>query len=190
MAVSRTLLRATAPAAASPAAALTRVSDLLVEDNTTNMFVTVFYGGLDVERGTLDYASGGHNPPLLVSPSGRVEPLPRVRGAALGMLPDQRFEDGRTTLGPEATLFLYTDGGPRRSTPRTRSSAPTACPPRWPPTPPMRRASCSRPCWPPSTTSPPASPSPMTSPASPSAGAEPYPTGCRWRGVPYQSVHS
>jgi len=54
MAVSRTLLRATAPAAASPAAALTRVSDLLVEDNTTNMFVTVFYGGLDVERGTLD----------------------------------------------------------------------------------------------------------------------------------------
>lgn len=110
MAVSRTLLRASAPAAASPAAALRAVSDLLVEDNTTNMFVTVFYAVLDVDTGTLVYANGGHNPPLVVSPGGAVDLLPKVRGAALGMFPDQRFDDGRIALSPDATLFLYTDG--------------------------------------------------------------------------------
>lgn len=110
MAVSRTMLRAVAPGAASPAAALSAVSELLVEDNTTNMFVTVFYGVLDVESGTLVYANGGHNPPLVVSPAGSVEPLPKVRGAALGMFPDQRFGDTSITLPPGGTLFLYTDG--------------------------------------------------------------------------------
>ncbi|MGH6692478.1 MAG: PP2C family protein-serine/threonine phosphatase, partial [Gammaproteobacteria bacterium] len=110
MAVSRTMLRAIALAAASPAAALSTVSGLLVEDNTTNMFVTVFYGVLDVETGTLVYANGGHNPPLVVAVSGAVGPLPKVRGAALGMFPDQRFQEGQTALPPDATLFLYTDG--------------------------------------------------------------------------------
>ena len=110
MAVSRTLLRASAPAAASPAPALATVSGLLVEDNPTNMFVTVFYAVLDVETGALVYANGGHNPPLVVSRAGTVEPLPKVRGAALGMFPGQHFGEGRTVLPPGATLFLYTDG--------------------------------------------------------------------------------
>lgn len=110
MAVSRTLLRAVAPGAASPAAALSAVSEILVEDNPANMFVTVLYGVLDVETGALVYANGGHNPPLVTSATGTVDLLPRVHGAALGMFPGQRFDEGRIALPPDGTLFLYTDG--------------------------------------------------------------------------------
>lgn len=109
MAVSRTLLRAIAPAAVGPAAALHRVSEVLAEDNPTNMFVTAFYGVIDVGTGELVYASGGHLPPLVVG-GGAVAPLPKVRGAALGMFPGQRFDEGRAVLPAGAALFVYTDG--------------------------------------------------------------------------------
>jgi sigma-B regulation protein RsbU (phosphoserine phosphatase) len=110
MAVSRTLLRAVAPGAAGPAACLGAASNILAEDNPASMFVTVFYGVLDVETGELVYASGGHPPPLVVSTSGEVAPLPRTRGAALGMFPDQRLEERQAALPAGASLFLYTDG--------------------------------------------------------------------------------
>jgi sigma-B regulation protein RsbU (phosphoserine phosphatase) len=110
MAVSRTLLRAIAPSAASPGACLALANDLLSQDNEATMFVTLFYGILDTATGELDYANGGHNPPYLIGPGGEVSQLPGTGGMALGVMEGTPFAEGRTRLEAGSTLLLYTDG--------------------------------------------------------------------------------
>lgn len=110
MAVSRTLLRATAPGAATPGECLALANDLLSQDNDATMFVTLFYGILDLDSGRLDYANGGHNPPCVLTPDGAVSRLPRTSGMALGVLEGTSFGEGCVTLQPGSTLLLYTDG--------------------------------------------------------------------------------
>src|SRR5215510_4383059 len=66
MAMSRTLLKATALAGARPAECLQRVNRVLCLDNSSEMFVTVFYGIFDTRTGAIEYGNGGHNPPYLL----------------------------------------------------------------------------------------------------------------------------
>jgi phosphoserine phosphatase RsbU/P len=110
MAVARTLLRATATAAAGAGACLEATNDLLSQDNDAAMFVTVFYGIFDTRTGRMTYANGGHNPPCIVAPDGTVSQLPKTGGIALGAMEGLPYEEGTAVLKPGATLLLYTDG--------------------------------------------------------------------------------
>jgi sigma-B regulation protein RsbU (phosphoserine phosphatase) len=110
MAVARTLLRATAPAAVRPGACLTLTNNLLSQDNEATMFVTLFYGIIDMETHELTYANGGHNPPLILGPSGEIKTLPRTGGMALGVMEDIPYHEHTITLEPGSLLLLYTDG--------------------------------------------------------------------------------
>lgn len=110
MAVSRTLIRATAPGAESPAQCLATANDLLSLDNEASMFVTVFYAILDLHTGELAYANGGHNPPVYVETDGAVNFVPQTTGVALGVMEDMAYADGRLTMTRNSMLVLYTDG--------------------------------------------------------------------------------
>jgi sigma-B regulation protein RsbU (phosphoserine phosphatase) len=110
MAVSRTLLRATAPAANGPGECLALTNDLLSQDNEATMFVTLFYGILDLETGELVYANGGHNPPYILEPDGSVIALPGTGGMALGIMDEQPYRENCVTLTPGSSLLLFTDG--------------------------------------------------------------------------------
>jgi sigma-B regulation protein RsbU (phosphoserine phosphatase) len=74
------------------------------------MFVTVFYGVLQVSNGQLTYVRAGHDRPLLLHDGGAR--LLTGAGAALGILgPDQlRLSAEQAVLGPGDLLVLYTDG--------------------------------------------------------------------------------
>lgn len=110
MAMTRTLLRSTALAGAGPDDCMKRVNELLIPENTAEMFVTVFYGILDLRTGHLEYSNAGHNPPYVLRADGRIEALPRTRGTVLGMLPGIQFTGSSATLGRGDGLFLFTDG--------------------------------------------------------------------------------
>ena len=114
MAVTRTLLRSIALAGASPGHCLQRVNELLVPENTAEMFVTVFYGIVDLDTGALEFANAGHNRPWLLRAGGDgerlVEMLPKTGGTVLGVLDDVRFVNGSGKLGRGDAIFLYTDG--------------------------------------------------------------------------------
>lgn len=110
MAVTRTLLRSTALAGALSGECLRRVNALLIPENTAQMFVTVFYGILNIRTGALEYSNGGHNPPYLLRVDGAVEVLPGTGGTVLGMLDEARFDAKTATLRPGDGIFLYTDG--------------------------------------------------------------------------------
>ena len=74
----------------------------------SNMFATVFFAIVDGESGLIQYVNAGHEPPVVVGPSG-VRQLPPT-GPALGLLPGLSFEVGRTTLAEGEALVAWTDG--------------------------------------------------------------------------------
>jgi sigma-B regulation protein RsbU (phosphoserine phosphatase) len=106
----RTLLKGVAIGLTEPGAVLGEVNDLLHEDNDTMLFVTVLYAVYNPSTGELTYASGGHDPPLLIRSDGSVSLLPLTDGIALGVVPDLHYKQHKMTLGPGDTVVLYTDG--------------------------------------------------------------------------------
>ncbi|HSB80561.1 MAG TPA: SpoIIE family protein phosphatase [Candidatus Methylomirabilis sp.] len=110
MAVTKTLLSATALAMDSPAPILTRVNDRLSLNNDASMFVTVFCGILDVPSGRIVYTNAGHNPPAVLRHAGGIELLEAGRSPALGIEEGLEYEVFDAKLDPGDCLFLYTDG--------------------------------------------------------------------------------
>jgi serine phosphatase RsbU (regulator of sigma subunit)/uncharacterized integral membrane protein len=104
----RTLLDEIAGQLLDPFAFLRHLNTRLADDLPEEMFITMFYGRLDLKSGELQYASAGHDPPLLCRGE-RIESL-EPTAPALGMAPDLFGRTERVTLQPGETLVLYTDG--------------------------------------------------------------------------------
>jgi phosphoserine phosphatase RsbU/P len=110
MTVTRTLLRAAALEYKSPSKTLERVNDLLLMNSQNGLFVTTFYGVLNLESGALTYSIAGHNPPLIIRMStNEVEEMPKG-GIAIGAMPQIKLNQEVIQLDPGDCLLLYTDG--------------------------------------------------------------------------------
>ncbi len=110
MALSTTLVRASATGGIAPAKAIQRANDLIAEHDKTSMFVTLFYGVLDAERNTFTYVSAGHNPPFVLAGCGSDTIMLQAKGIALGVVPDIGLEEKEITLSSGDVVVLYTDG--------------------------------------------------------------------------------
>lgn len=110
MAITRTLLKATALFVASPTVCIRKLNDLLARENEQMMFVTIFYGVLHLPTGRVVYVNAGHNPPYLLQADGAVRTVPRTGGMAVAVSEDFPYREASLTLAPGETLFLYTDG--------------------------------------------------------------------------------
>jgi serine phosphatase RsbU (regulator of sigma subunit) len=109
MAMTRSLLRTSGLAHASPAGALKAVNGQLFAHSSSDMFVTVFYAVLDAGAHALTYANAGQNPPLLRRAGGGMEQLIRT-GMALGVAEEMELSDVTLSLGAQDSLVIYTDG--------------------------------------------------------------------------------
>ena len=107
---SRTLLKGAAIGHSRPGDALAEVNDLLEADNDSAMFVTVFYTAYNPDSGTLTYANGGHNPPLIIHADGSSTVLDPTGGIALGVAPGMPYGQSEVQLAPGEIFVLYTDG--------------------------------------------------------------------------------
>lgn len=110
MAVCKTLLKATASKGVPVDNVLSEVNKMLVDESPSNMFVTVFYGVLDVRNGNFEYCNAGHNAPLLITGDGSVNQLNDVGGLLLGAVKDIEYESKVIILKPGDSLLFYTDG--------------------------------------------------------------------------------
>jgi serine phosphatase RsbU (regulator of sigma subunit) len=108
MAMCRAIIRAAALNGRSPADLLQRTNHLLMCEQRSWPFLTVFFASLNTKTGQLTYATGGHDRPYWVQ-AGRAQPL-AGRGMLLGALPDIYVEEETITLAPGDALILYTDG--------------------------------------------------------------------------------
>ncbi len=110
MTVTRTLLRAAALESTSPAETMEHVNELLLANSQKGLFVTTFYGILDLQNGNLTYAIAGHNPPLLLRFNQKEIEEIEKGGIALGAMADINLCEDHIQINPGDCLFLYTDG--------------------------------------------------------------------------------
>ena len=110
MAVSKTLVKMEASKGLPAAEVLNRVNRQLSRDNPSLMFVTIFLGILNVRTGEVEYSSGGHDPPYVMSASGEIQPLELTDGVMLGVTEDFNYQSKKNLLQKGETIFLYTDG--------------------------------------------------------------------------------
>lgn len=110
MMMSLTLLKAVSPYRSLPGACLTEVNRLLCRNHQSDLFVTLFYGILNLDSGELLFSNGGHNLPYRLGPSG-LNMLPEEHeGGVLGFQERTTYDTVQLTLARGETLFLYTDG--------------------------------------------------------------------------------
>lgn len=110
MAISKILLKREAMEGVSANEILARVNDVIVTDNQTCMFVTLFCVILDTDTGKMEFSNGGHNPPLIARAGGDFEFMNVPAGFVVGAMEDVKFTKGELTLSPGDGIFLYTDG--------------------------------------------------------------------------------
>ncbi|MFW5735193.1 MAG: SpoIIE family protein phosphatase, partial [Oceanidesulfovibrio sp.] len=108
MAITKTLVKVAAERHRDPAKMLGLVNDLLSEDNPNIMFVTLIIGVLDLETGRFDYASGGHNPPIIIGRE--IRESHGISGPMAGAMDSITYKPLATTLEPGEAILLYTDG--------------------------------------------------------------------------------
>lgn len=110
MAVSRTLIKATAVRCTNASECMASVNDMLCGESVNCMFVTVFYGIYDTRTGTVEYVNAGHNPPYKLHADGRVEVLPISDNIALGVFEGMPYKSHTLQLEPGESLYMFTDG--------------------------------------------------------------------------------
>ncbi len=110
MTITRTLLKATAQFVGEPTRCLTQLNDLLAAENEQMMFVTLFYGVLDLASGQAQYVNAGHNPPYVLRADGSVQAVARTGGMAVAVSEGFPYRSALLQLQPGERLFLYTDG--------------------------------------------------------------------------------
>ncbi len=110
MALSRTLIRASASRSDDPAWSIEEANRLIYLDAKTSMFVTLFYAVLDTRKKTLAFVNAGHNPPLLYSEGSDRITLLQAEGIALGVLDEITLTTAQIQLRPADVVVLYTDG--------------------------------------------------------------------------------
>lgn len=110
MAVTRTLIRASAEDETDPALLMERVNNRLAENNPNMMFVTLIIGVLDLDSGLFVWANGGHPVPCVVQPDGQLHLLEGRSGPACGIQEGLAYRSFSTELKPGHILLGYTDG--------------------------------------------------------------------------------
>lgn len=106
----RTMIKNQSFAQMDPGKVLSIVNNQLAENNEEGMFVTTFFGILDLKTGEFQCSNAGHNPPYIVRADGTVEQLKVRAGFVLAGMEGIRYRNHTVQFGVKDKLLLYTDG--------------------------------------------------------------------------------
>ena len=88
-----------------------KVNNMLCNGNKVDLFVTSWFGILNLDTGKLDFVNAGHNPPLYFSnQKSRYEFLRTEPNMVLASIENIKYEKYEMYLEPGDRIFLYTDG--------------------------------------------------------------------------------
>ena len=103
------VVKALATEKTSPKELVEKVNRVMCRNTTEAKFITLFYGLLDNERKTLQYANAGHNPPVLTRKDG-VQVRLEQGGLIVGTFDESVYDQGEIDLRPGDRLVMFTDG--------------------------------------------------------------------------------
>ncbi|MCR4863053.1 MAG: SpoIIE family protein phosphatase [Ruminococcus sp.] len=110
MMMSKILVSNFAMMGGSPAKVLEQVNTQICKNNEEEMFVTVWFGVLEISTGKVTAANAGHEYPIVKKADGSFELFKDKHGFVIGGMEGMRYKDYEFTLEKGSTLFLYTDG--------------------------------------------------------------------------------
>lgn len=110
MVVTRTLIRTLSEKIHSPSQMMVNINNILSQDNPRVMFVTLIIGILNIRTGQIQYANGGHNPPIVIPGEGEAFFKKGKNEPLVGAVEGMTYTDLEFTLSPGEGFFLYTDG--------------------------------------------------------------------------------
>ena len=110
--VTQTLLKATQSSLLCPKEHIDYINQICVKNNKNHMFVTLFYGVLNLKTGLLKYVNAGHNSPYKIDKNGKIKALSEADNVAVGVKKKVQFTENQVQLQSDDFLFLYTDGIP------------------------------------------------------------------------------
>jgi serine phosphatase RsbU (regulator of sigma subunit) len=96
------------------------LNNLVNRNTSAAQFITCFLALYDIRSGRLTYVNAGHNPPLIVGPTGRPARLLEGTGLILGALADMPYGSGAETMAAGDVLVIYTDGVEEANDPQGR----------------------------------------------------------------------
>ena len=91
---------------------LDKTNTALCDNNTAEMFVTVWIGILEISTGRLTAANAGHEYPVIKKKNSGFEVYKDRHGFVLGGMEDLQYRKYDLWLTPGDKLFVYTDGLP------------------------------------------------------------------------------
>ena len=109
MAVTHGLFRSASAHESNPARIMEAINEVTCQRNESNMFVTMFVGVLDLPTGHLSYCDAGHDAPFLIVNS-QLSILNCTPHLPIGVFDDTKYTVQETSIQPDSTIFLYTDG--------------------------------------------------------------------------------
>ena len=112
MMASKIILQSCAMLGGNPADILNKTNQAICSQNPEEMFITVWFGILDINTGKLTAANAGHEYPVIRKPDGQFEVLKDKHGFVIGGMPYSKYHEYEIQLEPGSKLFVYTDGLP------------------------------------------------------------------------------
>ena len=105
----KTLIKSAAQTGKPLASVFEEANDALCDGNTSNTFVTVWAGEINVNTGLVTFVNAGHNPPI-VRRAGKYEFLTSKPSLVLGAMSGVVYRVEEVQLNPGDEIYLYTDG--------------------------------------------------------------------------------
>lgn len=110
MAITKSAIRSVMAENLTVAEMMGRINNHIEASNSAGMFLTIFWGKLDLETGLLEYCNAGHNPIVVVDNEHRSRFLDTIPYLAAGLFKDFPYQMQTTQLSKGNRLILYTDG--------------------------------------------------------------------------------
>ena len=96
----------------SPKEVIEKTNLTICSNNDQMMFVTVWFGILEISTGRVTAVNAGHEYPVIGKPDGSFELFEDTHCSMVGTMPSRKYKEYEFTLEKGGTLFLYTDGIP------------------------------------------------------------------------------
>ena len=112
MMASKIILQSCAMMGQSAAETLTRTNEAICSNNREDMFVTAWFGILELSTGKLTASNAGHEYPVIKKPDGAFELYNDKHGFVIGGFEGVRYKEYEVQLEPGSKIFVYTDGVP------------------------------------------------------------------------------
>ncbi|MBP5495806.1 MAG: SpoIIE family protein phosphatase [Bacteroidales bacterium] len=110
MAITRATIRFVASLGLPLNETLSRVNNSFIDTNSTNMFVTLFVGRINLKTLHMDFCNAGHNPLVILPPDGDPYFLKAKANLAIGLIENFAYEAESLDLKPGTRIIAYTDG--------------------------------------------------------------------------------